>query len=350
MKKKPLWALFTALLSLLTIYVFFNHSGLSLQAFLEDIKESKHFWLIPAALCMFFYIGFEGSALTHIARALGYPVKRRKGFLYASADIYFSSITPSATGGQPASAYFMRKDGIKTSVATAALILNVTMYTLAIITISLFCLIFFPQVFLAFPTICKLMILFGIVMMFLLTVFFIILLKKHQVLLSAGSAAVFILKKLRFRNAAVRLESKLYDSIEKYRNCVRQLAGKKRLLLKIYFLNLLQRVSQILVTVFVFFSLHGTWDFSMGLRVFIIQSYVVIGSNFIPVPGAVGISEYIMFCGYSMLAASDFAGSLALVSRGISFYTCSIVSFFTVIWGYITVKFIKKETDEEAEL
>ena len=33
-------------------------------------------------------------------------------FAYACADFYVSSITPSATGGQPAVVYYMRKDGV----------------------------------------------------------------------------------------------------------------------------------------------------------------------------------------------------------------------------------------------
>ena len=186
MTKKTLWAIITAVLSLLTIYMFFGQSGLSFAEFVEDLQEANFLWLIPATFCMLLYIWFEGTALTYISRALGYPVKHRKGFVYASADIYFSSITPSATGGQPASAYFMRKDGIKTSVATAALILNVTMYTLAIITIGLFCVVFFPRMFLQFPFGCKVMIVFGIFAMFFLTTTLILLLKKHQILFKAG--------------------------------------------------------------------------------------------------------------------------------------------------------------------
>ena len=343
MTKKPLWAIITAVLSLLTIYMFFGQSGLSFAEFVEDLQEANFLWLIPAAFCMLLYIWFEGTALTYISRALGYPVKHRKGFVYASADIYFSSITPSATGGQPASAYFMRKDGIKTSVATAALILNVTMYTLAIITIGLFCVVFFPHMFLQFPFGCKVMIVFGIFAMFFLTTMLILLLKKHQILFKAGHAIIIIMKKLHFKNAANRMESKLIDSIDKYKECVRQLYGKKALLVKIYILNLMQRLSQILVTVFVFFALHG--DFSEGLRVFIIQSYVIIGSNFIPIPGAMGISEYIMFCGFSMLSNSELAGSLSLVSRGITFYTCSIISIITVIFGYIAIKMTDKKNE-----
>lgn len=341
MTKKPLWAIITAVLSLLTIYMFFGQSGLSFAEFVEDLQEANFLWLIPAAGCMLLYIWFEGTALTYISRALGYPVKHRKGFVYASADIYFSSITPSATGGQPASAYFMRKDGIKTSVATAALILNVTMYTIAIITIGLFCVLFFPRMFLQFPLGCKIMIVFGIFAMFVLTTSLFLLLKKHQILFKAGHAIIIILKKFHFKNAANRMESKLIDSIDKYKECVRQLYGKKALLIKIYFLNLMQRLSQILVTVFVFFALHG--NYAEGLLVFVIQSYVIIGSNFIPVPGACGVSEYIMFCGFSMLSSGELAGSLSLVSRGITFYTCSIISIITVILGYIAIRMNDKK-------
>ena len=104
MKKKVLWAIITLLLSILTIYALFYNSGLSLPELLQDIKEASPMWLIPAALCMLGYIFFEGRSLVLILRTLGYPAKKRQGFLYASADIYFSSITPSATGGQPASA------------------------------------------------------------------------------------------------------------------------------------------------------------------------------------------------------------------------------------------------------
>ena len=81
--------------------------------------------------------------------------------------------------------------------------------------------------------------------------------------------------------------------------------------------------------------------------IFIIQCYVVVGSNFLPMPGAVGISEFIMVFGYSMLMSNDMAVGLAIASRGISFYTCSIVSLFTVILGYIFIRFIQHRGKSE---
>ena len=345
MRKKILWAVITSILSVLTIYTLFYNSGLSLTELWQDIEEASPIWLIPAALCMFGFIFFEGRSLVLILRTLGYPAKKRRGFLYASADIYFSSITPSATGGQPASAYFMHKDGISAVAVTVSLILNLTMYTLAIITLGLLSLIFFPKIFLEFTLPCKIMILIGIFAMIMLTVFFIILLKRQSILLSLGNLIVTIIRKLHFKKSADKFKQHLDTMIENYNECVVTLAGKKKLLVKTFFLNLLQRMSQILVTVFCYFAMHGR--LMDGLTIFAIQTYVVMGSNFIPVPGAVGISEFLMYFGYTMLLSEEAAYTLAILGRGISFYTCIFISIITVITGYIILKLKSKKLKYE---
>ena len=343
MKKKILWAVITACLSVLTIYALFYNSGLSLSELWQDIEEASPIWLVPAALCMFGFIFFEGRSLVLILRTLGYPAKKRRGFLYAAADIYFSSITPSATGGQPASAYFMHKDGISGVAVTVSLILNLTMYTLAIFTLSILSLICFPGVFMSFELPGKILILIGIAMMILMSIFFIILLKKQSILIKTANIIISILRKLHMKTAADKLHSRLDTVIENYNECVVTLAGKKKLLIKTYFLNILQRASQILVTVFCYFAIHG--NIGDGLRVFAIQTYVVMGSNFIPVPGAVGISEFLMYIGYTMLLSDEAAYSLAILSRGISFYTCSIISIITVIFGYIIIRYHRRNEE-----
>lgn len=343
MKKKILWAVITFCLSVLTIYALFYNSGLSLSELWQDIEEASPVWLVPAALCMFGFIFFEGRSLVLILRTLGYPAKKRRGFLYAAADIYFSSITPSATGGQPASAYFMHKDGISGVAVTVSLILNLTMYTLAIFTLSILSLICFPDVFMSFELPGKILILIGIAMMILMSIFFIILLKKQSILIKTANIIISILRKLHMKTAADKLLSRLDTVIENYNECVVTLAGKKKLLIKTYFLNLLQRASQILVTVFCYFAIHG--NIGDGLRVFAIQTYVVMGSNFIPVPGAVGISEFLMYIGYTMLLSDEAAYSLAILSRGISFYTCSIISIITVIFGYIIIRYHRRNEE-----
>lgn len=335
MKKKVLWACVTLGLSALAICALFYNGGFSFAEFLQDIKSASPLWLCAALLCAVAFIFFEGRALVLILRALGYSVKKRSGFLYAAADIYFSSITPSATGGQPASAWFMSKDGFRGAQVAAALLLNLTMYTLALVGIGAFSIICFPRLFLEFNTASKLMILFGILAMATLAFFLILLLKKQSLVRKIGNAVVFILKKIRLENAAHKFNSKIDSAIEKYNECVSILAGRKRFLARIYLLNLLQRSSQLLVTVFCFFALRG--DFESGLKIFAIQTYVALGSNFLPVPGAAGVSEFIMYFGYMTLMGEEEACALAILSRGISFYACSAISLLAVMLGYFMI-------------
>ena len=344
MKKKIFWAFITVILAILTLKMLFSKSGLSVDVILQTITNASPVWLVAALVCMIAYILFEGEALVLILRTLGYPVKHHKGFLYSAADLYFSSITPSASGGQPASAYFMHKDGIPGFAVTASLIMNVTMYTVAIVTLGVFSVAFFPGVFTKFNLPCKLMILFGIFMMSLLTLFFIMLLKNQKILRKTGSLIVALLKKIRLNKAASKFNNRIDSAIENYNDSVSRLSGKKRFLFKFYLLNLFQRAAQILVTVFAFYALGG--KLSDGLFIFVVQTYVVLGSNFIPIPGAIGISEYIMFFGYMMIMDSSSAYHLEFISRGISFYLCSIVSLFTVILGYIFLKTKKVEVQK----
>ena len=88
------------------------------------------------------FILFEGFALVVLRRAFGYRRGVWSGYIYSASDIYFSAITPSATGGQPASAYFMIKDGVPGMVVTVTLVANLFMYTLSIIAIGFVCFFF----------------------------------------------------------------------------------------------------------------------------------------------------------------------------------------------------------------
>ena len=144
--------------AIITIYTVFQGSGISLNELTASLKEASWEGILLASVSMLGFIYFEGEALRVLVRHMGYPAKRSHGFVYSAADVYFSAITPSASGGQPASAYFMLKDGIAGTAVMAALLLNLIMYTLAILTIGLVDILIFPEVFLNFSIGCRVLI------------------------------------------------------------------------------------------------------------------------------------------------------------------------------------------------
>ena len=103
-KNKIICFIVTLLLAAFTIYAVFSGGGISFDELMTCIKNASWPELILAMLSMLGFIYFEGEAIRVIVAHMGYPTKRSHGFVYSAADVYFSAITPSASGGQPASA------------------------------------------------------------------------------------------------------------------------------------------------------------------------------------------------------------------------------------------------------
>lgn len=217
-----------------------------------------------------------------------------------------------------------------------ALLVNLIMYTLAVVTIGLVDVIFFPKIFLNFTWAGKLLIIGGGLILSGFAILFYLLLKKPQIIKAAGMGIASLLRKLRCHKLADKIEKKMESALEEYGQCVEVVLGGKSMMVKAYILNLLQRLSQIVVTLFTYMAMHGEWHNLPKL--FATQIYVVLGSNCVPIPGGVGVADYLMLKGYKQLMTKGEAYRLEILSRGISFYVCMIISMVAVAIGYIVIK------------
>uniref|UniRef100_UPI004029C162 lysylphosphatidylglycerol synthase transmembrane domain-containing protein n=1 Tax=Agathobacter sp. TaxID=2021311 RepID=UPI004029C162 len=335
-KNKIICFIVTLILAAFTIYAVFSGGGISFEELVACVKDSSWQGLALAVLGMLGFIYFEGEAIRVIVDHMGYPAKRSHGFVYSAADVYFSAITPSASGGQPASAFFMMRDGMPGAAVMTALLVNLIMYTLAVVTIGLVDVILFPKIFLNFTWVGKLLIIGGGLILSGLAILFYLLLKKPQIIRVAGLGIASFLQKIRCQKLANKIEKKMESALEEYGQCVEVVLGGKSMMLKAYLLNLLQRLSQIVVTLFTYMAMHGDWRKLPELLA--TQIYVVLGSNCVPIPGGVGVADYLMLKGYKELMTKGEAYRLEILSRGISFYACMIISMVAVAIGYVVIK------------
>lgn len=343
-KKKVMWSLISVALAALTIITIFSQNkNLSWQVLMDALHEADLKWLIPAVLSMLGFIVFEGEAILSILRQIGYPGKQRDGLVYAAGDVYFSAITPSASGGQPASAFFMMRNGIPGSVVTAVLLLNLVMYTLGILTVGAFCMIAAPGIFFQFSVFSRVLIGLGLLVLILLAFAFLMLLVRIDILEKLGRKGISLLHKLHLLRHPEEKMKRLTKAMEEYEDCVRQMRGHKRAFISAYFWNLLQRVSQISVSMFMFLATGGKWKDAFSI--WVTQSFVAIGSNCVPIPGGMGAADYLMIDGFRQLMSDTAAAKLELLSRSLSFYICVMVSGLIVATGY----FVCKKTDRKRE-
>lgn len=339
---KVIWSLLFVAIAVISISVIVSQShGFTWQGFVEYLWEASPVYVVSAVLCMIGFILFEGVSLVFIARCFGYKRNLFDGLAYSASDIYLSSITPSATGGQPASAYFMMQSGISGAVSTVILLLNLMMYMLAMLTVGILSFILRPSLFLSFSTLSKILIIAGAAVQAGLVFLFWILLRKEKILFGFCNKCLGFLEWLKILKKREKIEKRLESAMVRYRECARMIAGKRRVVIGAFFFNLLQRLSLVMVTVFAYLGTGGT--LAQAVDIGAVQCYVYLGSNVIPMPGAIGISDYILLDGLGQLVA-DYT-HLGIFSRALSFYFCVLLCGILMLVAYCVYRVMHKRKE-----
>ena len=283
--KNILWSVITIVIAILTITAITSQAkGFSVNDAWSLIRHGEKGFMVLAMFLVILYIYLEGAAIRHILKHISVKTGHRQAFLYSAADIYFSAITPSASGGQPASFYFMRKDGISFSKATMSLVLNLLMYSFAIDFVAVLSFIIRPDIFTSFNSFGKILIILGFIIMSALTLFFFMLLKESRWMEKLGYWSISLLGKLHIIRKPEKRREKWEETIKKYSTVSDIALGKGKMLIMAFLINLAQRVTQISITLFVYLGLGGKFEHAGDI--WFSQAFAVIGSNCAPIPGA----------------------------------------------------------------
>ena len=82
--------------------------GEDLVAMMDASRSADKRWLVPGLALVAFFIRGESIIIWYMMRSYGIKLKKRTCFLFSTVGIFFSCITPTASGGQPMQAYYMK--------------------------------------------------------------------------------------------------------------------------------------------------------------------------------------------------------------------------------------------------
>ncbi|MBR5970652.1 MAG: flippase-like domain-containing protein [Lachnospiraceae bacterium] len=345
--KRILWTVIAVVIAIMSIIaVRANSGGVTFEETMELLRNASPLWMAMAVLCMLGYIVFEAMSLKFLLAGAGYRRPLIKNILYSAGDVYFSAITPSASGGQPATAVLMVMDKIPGAVVTVILIANLVLYTSAIVVIGIFCLIVRARVFMHFSLFSKILIIGSLIVLMVLTVLLYGLLRRGSILKNMGHRLIAFLTKIHLMHHPEKWQARLDKMVGDYQKCADLLAGKKSVIWSAFFCNLLQRASQITVSLMVFYALRGHEARSLSL--WAVQAFAQVGSNVVPIPGGMGLADYLMLDGFAGMFPREYAFQLGIISRALSFYTCAILCAVIAMIGYLLLRRHGAETAEEA--
>ena len=242
------------LLAGLTVYIISKEFGITS---VKDVLKSVNLWfLIPAVICMLMFSVGEALNIRLGLRLSGYKTGFFSALKYAYTGFFFSMVTPSASGGQPAQVYMMHRDKIKVSHASFSLLLELIGYEVASISIA------FVGVIVSLVSPLKLfeglsigwVLILGFLVNFaLLTGLLLIMYSKRAVKVIAGIAiklgSIFSKKK--------DTKVKLLRTFAEYRISAKRLKGNHGVLVRVILISLVQFAAYHSIT---YFLLSFLWS------------------------------------------------------------------------------------------
>lgn len=347
MSKKNIFNVsFLMLVIILTLYSVFH--GEDIGSIVHYLKEGNIALWIIGVIAVVVFIECESVVIFYMLRNLGEKVKLTHCFLFSFVGFFFSLITPSATGGQPAQLYFMKKDKLPLTVSTLVLMIVTITYKLVLVVIGLAILIIRPSSIIMYlkPIIgwCYLGIVLNVICVagMLLLVFHPMLAENICIccLNAAGYIAGFIGRKEKFAERKERYIEKIHISMEKYRQVAEYFGSHKIVIWNMFWITFIQRIILFAVTyiVYISFSLKEFGAFT----IISLQGMISVAVDMLPLPGGLGISEKLFRDIFVPICGSEYTLPVMIVSRGLTYYTQLLISAVMTGVAYWTMVY-KKE-------
>lgn len=324
-KKSLLCMAAMALLAGATCYILLkDHSMETLWAVL---KHADLRFVLLGLFLMVLFVGCEAAVIRLLAGTWGGRVPWKRAMQYSFAGFYFSSITPSSTGGQPMQLYYMVRDGISGARSSFALLTITAMYQLMALIYGVTMGILRFSYLMGLPLALRLLICFGVAANGISVAFILLILFCRPLVESLVFRLIRLLDCLPSFDGekAARRAGSMIEEYSQGGAYLRKypMAAVKAALITFCQLTCLYMAS--------YCACLALGLGSVGLVNFImLQSIVSLAVSAVPLPGAVGASE----SGFLVMFGGFFNSSQLLpvmvLSRGISFYGFLLVSGLVV--------------------
>lgn len=336
-KKQVLCILVLLLLAGVTLFVVTQTtSGLDLDRIVDFLGRIHPMLLALSVAAALSCVVVEGWILRMLCMRLGHSAPMKRSVMWAASDYYISGITPLATGGQPAAAYFMQRDGVPLAEASLLLVLNTTMYQGALFLLGIPGLIIAlatPQV--SISTGAAWMLAYGYIAIFAMLVVCVLCMVRGSLVRTMGIFFIRVFAKLHLVKNPAKSLAAMNRALEEYGKTAALIGRDKKAVWATLGLNLLQRALAGLPICL----LAAGLGVEPGLLpvIFSLNVLCIIGASAFPIPGAAGVTELLFVLLLSPLLGPA-TESVMLITRLLVFYLCVLVGG---VWTW--VRMVKRE-------
>ncbi len=281
-------------------------------------------WLVLGALLMVVYTAVEAYQIHVSLKAMGHRLSFRHCCQFAASGFYFSSITPSSTGGQPAEVFYMARRGVPAAHGALVMLLFTIFYQVTSVGYGLAAWLLTPDIPASLGTGLGVLLGYGLTTVVLLTVGMVTLLIRPQPVERLCRWCLRLGAKVKLVKDLPKAEEGLKAQMEEYAQGAAIIKSSPVLTVKLLAASAVQQGVRYLVTWTVYRALGLT--VLDPFQLVATQALVALAVGCLPVPGAVGAAEAAFLTAFRQIFGADLTPAAMLLSRGLSFYLPLIVT------------------------
>jgi len=270
----------------LTFFVIFKEDNVG--EIFKIIQKVDIKFIAIAILCMCCFILSEGINIARTLKLLGCKVNFINSIKYALVGFFFSSVTPSASGGDPMQLYYMKKDGLPIGHSALALLTEFSSFQFVTVIIALIGFIINYNFIQNSVGNIKYLLLIGVAINVAILAIILLTIFSNKIIHILLNLVCKILEKLHYKKVE-SFKEKCLEQIQEYKAGSKLLKRNKKILAKIILTTIVQIVLYHSIPYIIYLS-FGLNEANF-LQFLSLQAVLYISVSSIPLPGAVGASE-----------------------------------------------------------
>lgn len=282
-------------------------------------------YLCLAFLAVISYWLLRSLALHKFTKKIKGNNKYSSSFQLMLRTQFFNAITPFSTGGQPYQIYYLKQEGVSTTLATSIIIQNFIVYQIALVLLGIiavcsnFAFHMFDKV-----SLLQHLVLIGFITNTLVIIVMFIVSFSHKLNKKLISLGITILTKLHLVKDREQKLKEWYAYIERFHEGAKVLLENKWEFFKNIVYNIIALVALYSIPVILLYSMGDYTSFN-PLEAIATSAYVMLIGSFVPIPGASGGLEFGFISFYGNFIGGAKLKAIMLLWRFVTYYFGLIV-------------------------
>lgn len=308
--------------------VYFAFRSGDIGSIWHSLRGMDSRWLLGGLCCFLIHMFLEGGQLFIFLRFQGLRIRLRHCLKVGLIGMYYSSITPAATGGQPMQVFSMKRHGVPAGITSSALAVKFFCWQCALLLVGSLMWLFKASLINGILGQAIWMLRIGFLLNGIAVVLVILLAISRNAVRAIIIFLVHVAHKLRIVKNRERTSSRWDAALQDFHASVDILTRQPLQFLLLFVLSIVQVTGLMSATYFVYRGFgHSGVPY---MDILSIQFMLFLAASFTPLPGASGAQEggfYLFFKDY--FPASNIFAAL-FVWRFLTYYLSIIIGFLAV--------------------